>query len=249
MDAAWEQADGARRRIQPSAAISEPQARVSSPETDVTAQAHPAIDGVEDSAAASHGSAWGGLVAMAQDGCDVSAEALLARVRQLALRYARVRLARFGAEDAAQDVAQEVSMAVFTALPSYADRGVPFEAFVYGIASRKVADAQRALMRSPATVPDVPDQVDQTAGPEATALVADEAARALELVRRLPRQQQEIVTLRVASGLSTEETASALGMTSGAVRVAQHRALAKLRGFLEAAGPRPPEAPQDEAAS
>ena len=245
MKAVWEQGDGVRpRRAQPSAATTPG-------ETGVTTQAHLAIDGVEDLAATSGGSSgsvWGGLVARAQDGCDVSTEALLARVRQLALRYARVRLARFGAEDAAQDVAQEVSMAVFTALPSYAHRGVPFEAFVYGIASRKVADAQRALMRSPQTVPDVPDQVDLTAGPEATALVADEAARALQLVRRLPRQQQEIVTLRVASGLSTEETAAALGMTPGAVRVAQHRALAKLRGFLEAAGP-PPEAPQVEVAS
>ena len=35
--------------------------------------------------------------------------------------------------------------------------------------------------------------------------------------------------LRVASGLSAEETGAALGMTAGAVRVAQHRALVKMR--------------------
>ena len=46
--------------------------------------------------------------------------------------------------------------------------------------------------------------------------------------------QREILTLRVGVGLSAEETAEALGMTAGAVRVAQHRALAKLRKTLVA---------------
>ena len=35
--------------------------------------------------------------------------------------------------------------------------------------------------------------------------------------------------LRVVVGLSAEETAVAVGSTPGAVRVAQHRAVAKLR--------------------
>ncbi len=74
----------------------------------------------------------------------------MARIRQLTLRYARARLGRFGAEDVAQDVAQEVCMAVHTALPDYDERGLPFEAFLYAIAARKVADAQRSLMRGPA---------------------------------------------------------------------------------------------------
>jgi RNA polymerase sigma factor (sigma-70 family) len=54
-------------------------------------------------------------------------------------------------------------------------------------------------------------------------------------VSSLPPAQREIVILRVALGMSTEETAVALGMTPGAVRVAQHRALIKLR--LQHVGP------------
>lgn len=68
---------------------------------------------------------------------DNARDVLLARVRDMALRYSRVRLGRFGAEDTAQDVAQEVCMAVVTALPTYQERGLPFEAFVYTITSRK----------------------------------------------------------------------------------------------------------------
>ena len=155
-----------------------------------------------------------------------AAESLLGRVRQLALRYARARLGRFGAEDVAQDVAQEVCMAVHTGLRTYDDRGLPFEAFVYSIAAHKVADAQRQLIRGPESVAEVPDAFDETAGPEHVAMVRDEAGRAMALIRTL--------TLRVAVGMSTDETAAALGMTPGAIRVAQHRALTKLRELLAA---------------
>ena len=57
-------------------------------------------------------------------------------------------------------------------------------------------------------------------------------ASAIRLMDQLPEQQREILTLRVAVGLSTEETAAALGMTTGAVRVSQHRGLTKLRALL-----------------
>ena len=159
-------------------------------------------------------------------------DALIARVRDMALRYARVRLDRFGAEDTAQDVAQEVCMAVMTALPAYEERGLPFEAFVYTITARKLADAQRSAMRGPTPTADIPDCIDEAPGPESTAVMRDEAATALTLMQQLPVQQREILTLRVAVGLSTEETAAALGMSTGAVRVAQHRALGKLRKLI-----------------
>ena len=53
-----------------------------------------------------------------------------------------------------------------------------------------------------------------------------------ELLKVLPPKQREIVVLRVVVGLSAEETADAVGSTPGAVRVAQHRALTRLRAAL-----------------
>ena len=49
------------------------------------------------------------------------------------------------------------------------------------------------------------------------------------MLEQLPGQLREVMLLRVAAGLTAEETGSALGMTAGAVRVAQHRALTKMR--------------------
>jgi RNA polymerase sigma-70 factor (ECF subfamily) len=51
------------------------------------------------------------------------------------------------------------------------------------------------------------------------------------LLDRLPENLRELLLLRVAVGLSAEETGRALGMTPGAVRVAQHRALSRLRAY------------------
>ncbi len=126
-------------------------------------------------------------------------------------------------------MAQEVCIAVLSALPRYRDEGRPFEAFVYRIAAFKVADAQRATYRLPQPQAELPEVVDLTDGPEEAALRAADADRARALLDRLSPQLRELMVLRVAVGLSAEETGRALGMTAGAVRVAQHRALAKLR--------------------
>ncbi|MDE9367175.1 RNA polymerase sigma factor ShbA [Luteipulveratus sp. YIM 133132] len=176
----------------------------------------------------------GDLAAAAREGDQAATDQLMGAVHQLAVRYARARLGAFsGAADAAQDAAQEVCVAVLTALPRYADRGVPFEAFVYRIASHKVADVQRGVMRRPVPTDEVPDRVDTGAGPEDEALRSDQAAQVWSLMDRLSPQHREILTLRVAVGMSAEETAQALGMTAGAVRVAQHRALARLRDLVD----------------
>ncbi|NEE31628.1 hypothetical protein G3M53_40070, partial [Streptomyces sp. SID7982] len=45
--------------------------------------------------------------------------------------------------------------------------------------------------------------------------------------------QRELLVLRVAVGLTAEETGRMLGMSPGAVRVAQHRALSRLRALAE----------------
>jgi RNA polymerase sigma-70 factor (ECF subfamily) len=45
----------------------------------------------------------------------------------------------------------------------------------------------------------------------------------------LPPAQRDVVILRTLAGLSTEETAEAVGMSPGGVRLAQHKALQLLR--------------------
>ncbi|GAA1271798.1 RNA polymerase sigma factor ShbA [Saccharothrix xinjiangensis] len=168
-------------------------------------------------------------------GDRVAAARLLAAVRPLVVRYCRARVGRHERSFAsADDVAQEVCLAVLTSLPSYRDHGRPFLAFVYGIAAHKVADAHRAALRNRAEpVPEVPDTPDDAADPERWVLREELSRKLGELLRVLSEKQQEVLLLRVVVGLSAEQTAAVVGATPGAVRVAQHRALSRLRKEVE----------------
>ena len=159
-------------------------------------------------------------------------------IRPVVVRYIR---ARIGAAErsglSADDVAQEVCLAAIQALPRYQDQGRPFLAFVYGIASHKVADAHRAAARNRSEPTDeVPERFSLDTGPEQMAINSDSAARMQKLLQVLPEKQREILTLRIVVGMSAEETAEAVGSTPGAVRVAQHRALARLKSEIAGAG-------------
>ena len=68
------------------------------------------------------------------------------------------------------------------------------------------------------------------------ALDGEAAERMNKLLATLPEKQREILILRVVVGMSAEETAEAVGSTAGAVRVAQHRALARLKSEIMATG-------------
>ena len=174
------------------------------------------------------------LAGAAQHGGPADVEALLQRVRLVAHRYSRARLLGYPAgAQLADDVAQDICIAVLSALPRYRDRGRPFEAFVHAIASHKVADAQRALSRSPVPTGEIPDAPDEAPTPEDHAVRTCDLRLASDLLDLLPKTLREVMLLRVAAGLSAEETGAALGMTPGAVRVAQHRALVKMRSFAD----------------
>jgi RNA polymerase sigma-70 factor, ECF subfamily len=176
------------------------------------------------------------LVDLSVDGDTVAIERLIARIHPAVVRYCRTRLVSGHRSIAsAEDIAQEVCMAVYTALPTFRQEGRPFLAFVYGICGHKVADAHRMASRSRSLpVAEVPDAPSTDRGPEQFAVAGAVSFSMNELLAQLPDTQQEILRLRVGAGFSADETAQALGMTAGAVRVAQHRGLAKLRHLLAA---------------
>jgi RNA polymerase sigma-70 factor (ECF subfamily) len=174
------------------------------------------------------------LVAAAVSGDRIARERLLAEIQPLVLRYCRGRLGRqetvIGSAD---DVAQEVCLAVVSALPHYTIKGLSFRAFVYGIAAHKVTDAFRAIGRNRSEpMAELPDTQLILDGPEQRVLAAELVERLGGLLHCLTPRQRDVLVLRVAVGLSAEETAKAVGSTPGAVRVTQHRALNRLRGVM-----------------
>jgi RNA polymerase sigma-70 factor (ECF subfamily) len=168
------------------------------------------------------------LVDAARRGDPDAQGALFDRYYPAILRYARARL-REPAD--ADDAAAEAFVSALTALPWFTWRRVPFEAWLFRIAASKVADVHRRRARRPeaplaaapeASVASIPD-------PAGAVAAADERARLVAAVDRLPAAQRDVVILRFFLGRSVRETADQLGRTEGAVRQLQMRALERLR--------------------
>ena len=180
------------------------------------------------------------LIGAAVAGDSAARDRLLAEVHPLVLRYCRRRLSgRESVLGSADDVAQEICLAVVAALRSYVVSGRSFRSFVFGIAANKVADAFRARGRDRtepvAEVPDGPPVLHD--GPEQRLLDGELAERLGGLLQLLTPRQRKVLVLRIAVGLSAEETAEELRTSPGAVRVTQHRALTRLRAAVSSTTP------------
>jgi RNA polymerase sigma-70 factor (ECF subfamily) len=178
------------------------------------------------------------IVRAAATGDPTAVSRLLAVITPVAVRYCRARL---GGRDlsylSADDVAQEVCLAVLHALPNYQDRGGSFLYLVHAIASNKVADAYRLVSRDRSDpMAELPERPLAYNEPEKHALNLDLGARLTKLMATLAPVQQDVLALRIAVGLTAGETAEALGISPGNVRVTQHRALAKLRAMITPEG-------------
>ena len=167
------------------------------------------------------------LVARARSDDEDAYMMLFERFHDEVYRYATRRL---GDPASGQEVAADTMADAFAGLHRYrAGRG-PFEAYLYTIARRRVADRFRHLARTPMAGDVEPDGV--TPDPS-TGVVEGIALR--ELVQTLPPTERDVVALRFMEGLDVEATARRLGKKPGAVRVAQHRALRRLRDRMESA--------------
>jgi RNA polymerase sigma-70 factor, ECF subfamily len=169
---------------------------------------------------------------------DVAAfEAL---VRRYNARLFRVARAIVQDDDEAEDVVQEAYVRAWTKLEQFEGRS-SFATWLTRIAvhealARKARRAREAARGGASVVDDVRD-----AGPGPQELATRrEAARLLErAIDDLPEPYRVVYVLREVQGLSGAETADALELTEGAVKVRLHRARAALRRALEA---RPSEA-------
>jgi RNA polymerase sigma-70 factor (ECF subfamily) len=187
-----------------------------------------------------------GLIAAAVRGDCRARDELLALIHPLVLRYCRARLGRQESlMCSADDVAQDVCLAVVSALRTYHPKGLSFRSFVYGIAAHKITDAFRAYGHNRTQpVADLPDIAVAAAGPEHDVLAVERCAAVGALLAHLTPRQRKVLVLRLAVGMSAEETAQALQSTPGAVRVTQHRALLRLRRIVQPGEPSTPVFPR-----
>jgi RNA polymerase sigma-70 factor (ECF subfamily) len=173
------------------------------------------------------------LVAGARVGRRESLEALMRRHNQRMFRLARS-VVRDDRE--AEDVVQEAWVAAFTHLDQYAGRA-RFGTWLLRIAVHEALSRVRherrfaALDEEDPAVTDVRSPTEAT--PEDRAANAELAAALAAAVDALPESHRAVFVLRQVEGLSTAETAAALGLSEANVKVRLHRCRAALRSDLE----------------
>lgn len=167
---------------------------------------------------------WAGLMRAANNGDAAAYNRLLTSLAPAIRAVARRGLGRAGlAAEEAEDIVQETLLAIHLKRHTW-DPALPLGPWVRAIARNKLIDAfRRRGRRNHVPIDDVVET-----------LAADTAehtplpGRLDAHLQSLPDRQRSVVQAISLDGASIRETATRLGMSEGAVRVALHRGLAAL---------------------
>lgn len=142
-------------------------------------------------------------------------------IDDLARTAHRVAYRILGDREEARDIAQETLARAYARWPRVRERA---DAWVAKVAANQALDLVRRRQRSP--------RVDGRVGGD---VAAQAAARTeiVELLRRLPRRQRQVVVLRYLADRPEAEVAALLGCSTGTVKRHAHRAMTSLRELLD----------------
>jgi RNA polymerase sigma-70 factor (ECF subfamily) len=138
-------------------------------------------------------------------------------------------LARTGDRTAAEDVTADTFRQAFQNLDRFQWRGVPFSAWLFRIAANNATDVGLKRGRE-TTLDEVPEA--PSSGWEEEFLEVEDRVRVIEHVKRLPKDQRQVIAMRFGQERSIREVARAMDRSEGAVKQLQFRALQNLRGWI-----------------
>ena len=178
------------------------------------------------------GAAFGDTLAKAQAGDEAAFACIFRDVQPALLRYLRMI-----APDP-EDVAGDTWVQVVAGLKGFRGEEHAFRAWLFTIARHRAADAGRSRTRRPAVPLEIGEAAELLTSPDTAdlALEAVSSRAAVSLIATLPREQAEIIMLRVIAGLDNADVARIVRKSPGAVRVAAHRGLRRLAGLAERTG-------------
>lgn len=166
------------------------------------------------------------VLAAAQEGSQWAIAVLWRELHPRLLRFLR------GLDPVvAEDVEADTWLVAARDLASFRGDEQQFRAWMFTIARNRLIDWRRreARRRSVAVTPEDLSERPADDDPAITAVDALRADAAVRFVRAcLPRDQAEVILLRVVGGLDVGEVAAIVGKQPGNVRVLQHRGLRRL---------------------
>ena len=140
---------------------------------------------------------------------------------------------RVPTETDAEDLTADVFLKMVEGLSDYRITGAPFEAWLYRIASARVADFHRRAARRPQI--EISDsEADSDPLPEEQLEYGQELDTLKDALQQLSDEQQNVLILRFVEHKSHKEVADLMGKSVTAVKSIQHRALTRLSQLLGA---------------
>jgi RNA polymerase sigma-70 factor (ECF subfamily) len=136
-----------------------------------------------------------------------------------------------------EDLTSEVFLTVFSRLATVTGGAAGLRTLLFSVAhARLVDDLRRRSRRGDAVSYETwhDDRITDSTEDEALDRVRTAEVRAL--LDGLPADQRDVLLMRVVGDLSLEQTAQALGRSTGAVKQLQRRGLLAVRGTLLASG-------------
>jgi len=144
------------------------------------------------------------------------------------LGYLRAR----GVEDG-EAVTHDVFLALLPQLGRITGGATGLRTLAFSIAHARMVDDARARARRPTLIsyePSVDTRVAESAEDRAHELLA--TAGVIDILRLLPPDQRDVLSLRVVADLSLEQVAQIMGRSTGAVKQLQRRAVLGVRRAL-----------------
>ncbi|HYJ70568.1 MAG TPA: sigma-70 family RNA polymerase sigma factor [Nocardioidaceae bacterium] len=140
---------------------------------------------------------------------------------------------RLSSVSLADDLTSETFFRALRSIQSFRWQGKDFGAWLTTIARNLVTDHYKSSRsRFEVVADELPEQVEESDGPEDGALATLTSEVLARGLRRLASEQQDCLVMRFCQGLTIAETATAMGRSEGAIKQLQLRAVRNLAKHL-----------------
>lgn len=168
------------------------------------------------------------ILKQAQAGSD---QALTALYNHYFERIYRFIFYRVSHKETAEDLTEDVFVKLFSKLKGL-EQSAAFEGWLFQIARNRVIDYYRSKKQTVA-LEDVENTLEYETNIVDIVNLQTEQLIFIKVLKELSPEQQQVIKLKFLEDIDNAIIAEMLGKTEGAIRVIQHRAIAKLKELID----------------
>ena len=139
---------------------------------------------------------------------------------------------KVGHREEAEDLTHQAFLSAWQNIEHYEQRAHPFSSWLYRIARNLIIDQYRARKNKREQDLESIAELRSEHSPELIVDTSLRIANVKQALQKIHPDYQDIIIMRFIEEMEIKEIAAALGKSVGAVKVAQHRALQKLKETL-----------------